>query len=627
MGIGMKELKELFSLSKSTILFIHKLNPGKFPIMIGKAICQMVLFLLTLAISVELINLFLMGKKADTMYRFLIFCLVGRLLFMLLQELLGKLDKLVTEKCNYQYQLWKSQLSVNLPYLKLQDPDIIKMRARIHTNEAYGIGLPLLFQSVEQCLNSFVTLVTIPLLMIPLMAGTGLMAGIAIPIYIVIAVFLSAMAASVLKKTNDNSMKAIMESAPERIITSDYLLYEGGISHKDGKDIRLSGLGQVIRDYCQSAMEEMMSFEKVSGTMVGLASGLVDMVKILILGSAYMVIAIASGSRLETGTVLMLAAFMAQIVQALMSIMAQHGNFKNAASAIGLYDTYVKKGMNEEISEGNSPLNEKIETIEKIEKTKKIEKTMKAEKYKIEFRDVSFRYPGSDTYALQHISCQIEKGIHLAIVGPNGSGKTTFILLLCGLLKPTEGTILFNELDVSQLSTTEYQKLFSVVFQDFSIFSLPLSENIAASESYQVDEIKDSISRAGLSEFYEKLPNKESTILYKDYDDGIVLSGGEAQKVALARALYRNAPIFILDEPTAALDPIAELEVFQYMQHNIQDKTAVFISHRLSACKLCETIFVIDKGELVQEGNHDTLVKEEESLYAVMWNAQAQYYQ
>jgi ATP-binding cassette subfamily B protein len=212
-------------------------------------------------------------------------------------------------------------------------------------------------------------------------------------------------------------------------------------------------------------------------------------------------------------------------------------------------------------------------------------------------------------------------------VGPNGSGKTTFVLLLCGLLKPTEGTILFNGQDVSQFSLVEYQKLFSVVFQDFSIFSLPLSENIAASQNYQIAAIENSIRLVGLSEFYEKLPNRESTILYKDYEGGVGVSGGEAPEVALARALYRDAPIFILDEPTAALDPIAELEIFQYMQHNIQEKTAVFISHRLSACKLCETIFVMDEGKLVQEGDHDTLLKDGNSLYALMWNAQAQYYQ
>ncbi|MDR0948280.1 MAG: ABC transporter ATP-binding protein/permease [Lachnospiraceae bacterium] len=605
----MKKCKEWISLIRSTLHIVHKLNPAKVPVMIGKAICRMVLFLLTIAISVELINLFMEGKKAETLYRFLMICLAGRLLFMLVQELLEKLDKLVTEKCHYQYQLQKSRLSVHLPYLKLQDPEIIKIRSRIHTNEAYGIELTLLFQTVGQCMDSFVTLVTIPLLMIPLMPGTGLGSGIAIPIYIVTAVFLSVMAASVLKKTNENSMKAIMESVPERIITSDYLLYEGGISYKDGKDIRLSGLGQVIQEYCQSAIQEMMSFEKVSGTMVGLGSGLVGMVKIVILGSAYMVIAIATGGKLETGTVLMLAAFLAQIVQALMTIMAQNGNFQNAAGAIRLYDTYVTMGKDEEKEEGKSQ-------PDKI-----------TGDYRIEFRDVSFRYPGKEAYALQHLSCQIEKGIHLAIVGPNGSGKTTFILLLCGLLKPTEGTILFNGLDVSQLSLTEYQKLFSVVFQDFSIFALPLSENIAASQNYQVAAIEESIRRAGLSEFYEKLPNRESTILYKDYDDGVVLSGGEAQKVALARALYRDAPIFILDEPTAALDPIAELEIFQYMQHNIQEKTAVFISHRLSACKLCETIMVMNEGKLVQEGNHDTLLKDSNSLYAAMWNAQAQYYQ
>ncbi len=247
--------------------------------------------------------------------------------------------------------------------------------------------------------------------------------------------------------------------------------------------------------------------------------------------------------------------------------------------------------------------------------------------YEIEFRDVSFRYPGSEAYALRHVSLKFRVGERLAVVGMNGSGKTTFIKLLCRLYDPTEGEILLNGIDIRKYDYNEYLSIFSVVFQDFKLFSFSLGQNVAASVNYDKARAVSCLEKAGFGDRLQSLPKGLDTCLYKDFEeDGVEISGGEAQKIALARALYKNAPFIILDEPTAALDPIAEYEVYSKFNEIVGDKTAVYISHRLSSCRFCDNIIVFNDGEIVQRGNHDQLLADQNGKYHELWYAQAQYY-
>mgnify|MGYP001064024229 CR=1 FL=1 len=255
--------------------------------------------------------------------------------------------------------------------------------------------------------------------------------------------------------------------------------------------------------------------------------------------------------------------------------------------------------------------------------------------YEVEFRDVSFRYPGAaqsaehseQQYALRHVNIKFKVGQRLAVVGPNGSGKTTFIKLLCRLYDPTEGAILLNGFDIRKYNYREYLSIFSVVFQDFALADLPLGENVAASSAYDRALVSSCLEKAGFSERLKELPRGLDTYLHRTLDeDGITLSGGEQQKVALARALYKDSPFIVLDEPTAALDPIAEAEIYSKFNDIIEDKTAIYISHRLSSCKFCDEILVFDKGNIVQKGSHASLVADSDGKYHALWYAQAQYY-
>ena len=247
-------------------------------------------------------------------------------------------------------------------------------------------------------------------------------------------------------------------------------------------------------------------------------------------------------------------------------------------------------------------------------------------KYDIEFQNVGFRYPGSDAWALRGVSLKFRVGERLAVVGQNGSGKTTFIKLLCRLYDPTEGKILLNGIDISKYDYEEYMSIFSVVFQDFKLLAFSVGQNVAAKAEYDRERVTECLEKAGFGDRLQRMPDGTETCLYKDFDDkGVEISGGEAQKIALARALYKDAPFIVLDEPTAALDPVAEYEIYTKFNEIIGDKTAIFISHRLSSCRFCSDIAVFDHGKIVQRGSHDELVASD-GKYRELWFAQAQYY-
>ncbi|GAA0124470.1 ABC transporter ATP-binding protein [Clostridium sp. CTA-19] len=249
--------------------------------------------------------------------------------------------------------------------------------------------------------------------------------------------------------------------------------------------------------------------------------------------------------------------------------------------------------------------------------------------YEIEFKNVSFKYPNSDRYIYKNLSLKIKKGQRLAIVGINGAGKTTFVKLITRLYEPTEGEIFINGINISTLNKSEYYKLFSVVFQEIKVFAFSIAENIALIENELIDRNKviQCIRKAGLANKVNSLENGIDTSLLKILDSqGIELSGGENQRIALARALYKNGKVIILDEPTSALDPIAEYNIYKKFDEMIEDKTAIYISHRLSSTRFCDVIAFFEDGEIKEYGTHDELMKKEGNYYS-MFNVQASYYE
>ena len=350
-------------------------------------------------------------------------------------------------------------------------------------------------------------------------------------------------------------------------------------------------------------------FAKLWATTIGVCDGLGSAVTAILSGLVYVFVCLkALGGAFGIGSV-------TQYVSAVTKLA---GNFSTLLQTVGHMrtNTGFLKTVYEFLDIPNSMYQGSLTTEKRADR-----------QYEVEFRDVSFKYPGSDLWALRHVNMKFKVGKRLAIVGENGSGKTTFIKLLCRLYDPQEGQILLNGIDIRKYRYDDYMNIFSVVFQDFQLICQPLGANVAGSMEYDRDRVHKALIDAGFGDRLATMGKGLDTMLYKDLsEDGVDVSGGEAQKIAIARALYKNAPFIILDEPTAALDPIAEAEIYEKFDEIAGDKTAIYISHRLSSCKFCDEIAVFHEGGVIQHGTHAELVADESGKYHELWNAQAQYY-
>ena len=248
--------------------------------------------------------------------------------------------------------------------------------------------------------------------------------------------------------------------------------------------------------------------------------------------------------------------------------------------------------------------------------------------YELRLEDVSFRYDGAETDTLRHLNLSIRPGEKLAIVGLNGAGKTTLVKLLCGLLDPTEGRVLLNGVDVRQFNRQEYYGLFSAVFQEFSILNVTIAENIAQNtENIDDARVNACLDQAGLTQAVAQLPQGTKTHVGREvFLDGVLFSGGQTQRLMLARALYKDSPILILDEPTAALDPLAENDIYLKYNDMTAGKTSLFISHRLASTRFCDRIILLADGGIAEEGTHESLLAAG-GAYASLFAVQSRYYQ
>lgn len=377
-------------------------------------------------------------------------------------------------------------------------------------------------------------------------------------------------------------------------------------SESMAKDIRLFGMYDYLCEKCRENLKVVQVFTDF-GAFEGRNNAKFSFVMQLLAGCIYVYVAfIALTGTITIGQVLMYAGAIITMMASLQKILTSYQEINYCHEYLKTYEAFIAKPNRQ--YEGTLPI-EKRDDCD----------------YELSFHEVSFRYPGTEQYILKGVNLNFTVGKKVALVGMNGAGKTTLIKLLLRLYEPTEGEIRLNGIDIRKYDEEEYLRIFSVVFQDFKLFDFPLEENIASGQSIDDERMKKVIDQVGLSDLVDRLPQKEKTKLYHENGEGVALSGGEAQKVAIARALYKDAPFIILDEPTAALDPIAEAEIYEKLDTLVGNKTAIFISHRMSSCKFCDHIVVLNEGEIIEEGNHEKLV-ERNGIYAQLYQTQAAYY-
>ena len=387
-----------------------------------------------------------------------------------------------------------------------------------------------------------------------------------------------------------------------------YLL-ETSMDYKLGKDVRLFHINNLI----SSKIEEFSLKTSKSYGYIFNKSGWMNarggLLNHIVLYTAYAIIGIkALLGLISVGNVLLLVSAITAFNTAIVQFASNISGATMQTKYLSLYKKYLE--TNTKMYKGTLPIEKRNDG-----------------QYEFEFKNVSFHYPNNEEIILNNVSWKIETGRKLAIVGPNGAGKTTFIKLLCRLYDPTSGEILLNGIDIKKYNHKEYIDLMSVVFQDFKLFSSTIKDNVACDGEGSDEEVKAYLEQAGLNGRVDNLPEGINTYLYTNFSEkGIEVSGGEAQKIAIARALYKNSSLVILDEPTSALDPLSEYEIYTKFDHLVEGKTAIYISHRMSSCKFCDNIIVFDKGEIIQSGNHNELLKKTKGLYHNMWTAQAKYY-
>lgn len=378
--------------------------------------------------------------------------------------------------------------------------------------------------------------------------------------------------------------------------------------YKTGKEIRIYNQQELIENHATDVLSNKgMKLRKEAGRLMAINSSMIAIIGAILGFGIYLFIAIKGQARLfGISDLVKYAGSFMQCVAGITMIAETLALTPKIVPGMRAYFDLTESGKTRETGD------------------RKIENT---ESCVIEFKNVSFKYPSAETYALKNFSIKISNNENLAVVGRNGSGKTTFIKLLCRMYDPDEGEILLNGINIKEYAEDEYNKFFSVVFQDFKLFAFTLAENIACSEQYDAEKIHWCLEGSGANTHKSIFQKGLDTPIYKNIDkDGVEISGGEAQMLALSRALYKDAPIVVLDEPTAALDPIAEHDIYTRFNSLVENKTAIYISHRLSSCRFCTNVAVFDNGQLVQLGNHDELVIDTYGKYFELWDAQAKYY-
>lgn len=514
--------------------------------------------------------------------------------------------------CGKRYDTLMSMKTISMDYPLLDSPAVNDIRVRIRHDNDWGAGFYSLVWQLPYLLDSLISTLISLVLMLPLFMEGHFFSDIPA---ILLLLSLGAIIAFNLWFTSvkNRELYRLLDDPTLDKSYLGYFLWKDQDYHY-GKDIRLYDAKALIKSKLDGDLvikkrwiKQLVSNNMKSGFFSNLSAG-----ALLIISYIFVALRAAAGV-LTAGAVVKYAGIIYRFSQAVTNIFNALEEY--AVSSNRQLSTLEYLNIEDVLKKGSLPV-EKRAFCDGSDN-----------EYEIEFRDVSFQYPGSDTYALRHISLKFHVGERLAVVGMNGSGKTTFIKLLCHLYDPTEGEILLNGIDIRKYDYEEYMSIFSVVFQDFKLFSFSLGQNVAADMDYDAKRVEACLDAAGFDNRRSSMPDGLKTCLYKDFEEnGVEISGGEAQKIALARALYKDAPFIVLDEPTAALDPIAESEIYSKFNEIVGNRTAIYISHRLSSCRFCDEIAVFDNGQIVQLGSHEELAADAGGKYHELWNAQAQYY-
>ena len=611
-----KQTVKIFARAFSTL---RQIWPGYFGMTAAVSVCNSLRPLSALFFSARLLNELSGNRDAGLIRTYAAATVASVFMFSITAALINR-------RLNVAYDFWYAFDKLNIAYSKkymeteyknVEDGGVNRMIADIVARaRGNSLGLIGILHAAPGLMNSFLTLI----ISIAMLTGMFVAAGdyaknfITSPAASVILVFIAGISVAaplIVRKWQREALDITERENPKANTLFEYYFEYKNVK-KAAKDIRIYDQADTVAEIMDKRLgvsmwiwffKRMALTYSFSGAANALAGGAVYL--FIGLRALYGMYPIGSVV-LYVGAVTNIINNLSGVANTLSTLLNNRGYIENIFSFLDLSEP-----------ESVGDMKPDVENVE------------------IELKNVSFKYPsesgadgGEMPYALRKINLKIERGKRLAVVGVNGSGKTTMVKLICRLYKPDSGEILLNGENIYCYDREKYMELFNVVFQDYYLFSLPLGSVVAAANDIDYEKITRALNTAGFGEKLDSLEKGLDTYLGVDCDKkGTSFSGGEEQKIAIARAICRESPFIIFDEPTAALDPISEYEVYTRLNEIVGKKTAVFISHRLSSCRFCDEIAVFHDGEIIQTGSHEALLADEGGKYYELWNAQAQYYE
>ncbi len=630
----------------SILRYMHQLEPRVLFGGIAASVLEAMKPFVAMIISKILIEAVLFKTDFALLLRQILLLLTGYFFLSVLGGFFDKRNAYYFSKFQRKHEMRKADHLLNIPYAWTESDAMQQRMAELATLERKNVfGFGSQNTHIRQASGALVGLVLAMVLTIDIFTrgvSLGGMPAWTLDVgFAVVFVALFSLTLKIVAWINTQYSKAIgHEAAPlaRHIKAYDKLIYQ----YRSGKDVRLfskklaKNYTDVYRDYMEKIFTLLSDlFTKnitIETFMAALSNGVI-----------YLFVAIKAlkGGIRVSEIILFIGAFTQLTYHAIELIdsismlrsadlyreklLAYYELGKNDASTSVSVSASTSASVFRSASASSSDRESSSLSSISCDSSKIFESGATTEALTCQMRGLSFQYPGSDKTVLKDISFYITPGEKLAIVGENGSGKSTLIKLLVGLYHEYDGDIMLGGHNAHDVPDEVIGELFSPVFQDFRLLALTLRDNVTCFRDIPDTRTKEILDRVGMKEFYNA--HGLDVFLTRSFEgSGVEVSGGEAQKIAMARAMLKGAPIFVLDEPTAALDPIAEREIYEKFNEIIEGKTAVFISHRLSSCKFCDRILVLDKGELVQAGTHDELLLDNDGKYSELWNAQARHY-
>lgn len=586
------------------VKLLHNMDKKYIPFLVLHGALKTLSFYLPILILAEVLDGVLNGAEFSQLITSATLQILGKFLLQLILLWVEKTVQVKSQHLSYYFETLLSRKTLTIDYVQLESQTVRELQNRIKSDRSWGSGFFGITANLQNLIDQGANLVLSVIILLPLLVHT-----ISTGNFLAVSIVFVALLISIINARFFDHWHSIQEAQAMENMTAvemksrfQYLNEGGGaLGYRDIKDALLYKAVRLLEptlhkeeQQIRTCTNQISGLNTFSGIIKGALTGL--MMVICIGGVTWCALL----GQISAGLIIQYAQSIFQLANGLAAFFQIRTELEVDAGRLKTTMDYLE--LKEEKSEGVLP---------------------PASIHSIEFCNVSFSYPGANQKALDHVNLKIDSKKRTAIVGLNGSGKTTLIKLICRLYQPDEGQILIDGQDIQTFDQQAYRDLLGVVFQDFSLLSLPLGNIIAANETYRAEEVRESLAKAGISEtlFGE---NGLDTILYKDYaDDGRDISGGEAQKLAIARAIYKNAPLVILDEPTAALDPKSEMDIYTSFDHLVGKKGVIYISHRLASCQFCDKIIVMGQGRVMEEGSHLQLLQNN-GQYSKLWTTQAQ---